>query len=49
MKDLILQTLNDLRRYALAKGLEADFYYQEEESALMRFANSAISSTRTSI
>jgi predicted Zn-dependent protease len=43
MKDIILQTLHDLRRYAISRGVEAEFYYQEEASALMRFANSAIS------
>lgn len=43
MKDRILQTLRDLRAYALAKGVEAAFFYHEEDSYLMRFANSAIS------
>jgi predicted Zn-dependent protease len=43
MKDRILQTLDDLRRYALAKGVEASLGYHEEDSSLMRFANSAIS------
>ncbi len=43
MKDQILQTLRDLRAYALAKGVEATFLYHEEDSYLMRFANSAIS------
>ncbi len=43
MKDQILQTLCDLRLYALSKGVEAAFFYQEEDSYLMRFANSAIS------
>lgn len=43
MKDRILQTLRDLRAYALAKGYEASIDYHEEDSALMRFANSAIS------
>ncbi len=43
MKDQILQTLHDLRAYALAKGVEATFLYHEEDSYLMRFANSAIS------
>ncbi|MBN1921479.1 MAG: hypothetical protein JW892_09555 [Anaerolineae bacterium] len=43
MKDQILQTLHDLRGYALAKGVEATFLYHEEDSYLMRFANSAIS------
>jgi PmbA protein len=43
VKDRILQTLRDLRAYALAKGVEATFLYHEEDSYLMRFANSAIS------
>ncbi len=43
MKDKILQTLHDLRAYALAKGYEVSIDYHEEDSALMRFANSAIS------
>lgn len=43
MKDRILQTLQELRAYALARGIEASFFYHEEDSYLMRFANSAIS------
>jgi predicted Zn-dependent protease len=43
MKDQILKTLRDLRDYALSKNVEADFFYHEEDSYLMRFANSAIS------
>jgi predicted Zn-dependent protease len=43
MKDQILQTLRDLRAYALSKNVEAVFFYHEEDSYLMRFANSAIS------
>ena len=43
MKDQILQTLRALRGYARAKGVEAAFLYHEEDSYLMRFANSAIS------
>ena len=43
MKDQILHTLHELRAYALAKGVEASFLYHEEDSYLMRFANSAIS------
>ena len=43
MKDQILQTLKDLRTYALEKKFEFTFYYHEEDSYLMRFANSAIS------
>nr|WP_246545603.1 metallopeptidase TldD-related protein [Pelotalea chapellei] len=40
---MILQTLCDLRAYALSKNVDATFFYHEEESYLMRFANSAIS------
>ena len=43
MKEKILQTLRDLRAYALSKNVEAAFFYHEEDSYLMRFANSAIS------
>jgi predicted Zn-dependent protease len=43
VKELILQTLRDLRAYALSKNVDAVFFYHEEESCLMRFANSAIS------
>ena len=43
MKEQILQTLRELRAYALSRKLEAAFFYHEEESYLMRFANSAIS------
>ncbi len=43
MKEQILQVLRDLRIYALSKNVEATFFYHEEESCLMRFANSAIS------
>lgn len=43
MQEKILQTLTSLREYALAKGVEAAFMYHEEDSYLMRFANSAIS------
>ena len=43
MKEKILQTLSALREYALSKGITAAFMYHEEDSYLMRFANSAIS------
>jgi len=43
MKELIIQTLQDLRQYALGKGFEIELFYHEEDSYLMRFANSAIS------
>jgi predicted Zn-dependent protease len=41
--DRILQTLSDLRKYALGKGYEVTLFYHEEDSYLMRFANSSIS------
>ena len=43
MKERIFDTLNELRMYALKKGYEVTFDYHEEDSYLMRFANSAIS------
>jgi predicted Zn-dependent protease len=43
VKELILQTLEHLRNYALGKGCEIVLFYHEEVSYLMRFANSAIS------
>jgi hypothetical protein len=43
MKEKILRTLDDLRAYALSKGYEVTLDYHEEDSSLMRFANSAIS------
>lgn len=43
MKERILETLHTLREYALEKGYEVVIYYHEEDSYLMRFANSAIS------
>ena len=43
MKERILQTLRELRTYAVAKGYEVSLFYHEEDSYLMRFANSAIS------
>ncbi len=43
MKERILNTLQDLRTYALGKGVEIAIDYHEEISQLMRFANSAIS------
>ncbi len=39
----ILETLQTLREYALDKKYEISILYHEEDSALMRFANSAIS------
>lgn len=43
MKEIIIKTLRDLRAYALQKGYEITLVYHEEDSYLMRFANSAIS------
>ena len=43
MQEQIIQTLQDLRAYALGKGFDIELYYHEEDSYLMRFANSAIS------
>ena len=43
MKERIIQTLQGLREYALNKGYVVALDYHEEESCLMRFANSAIS------
>jgi len=43
MKERILQTLTDLRSYALGKGYDVSLSFHEEDSYLMRFANSAIS------
>jgi predicted Zn-dependent protease len=43
VKDRILQTLRELRAYALAKKVEFIFFYHEEDSYLIRFANSAVS------
>jgi predicted Zn-dependent protease len=43
MKEKILSTLTSLREYALSKEIQAAFMYHEEDSYLMRFANSAIS------
>jgi predicted Zn-dependent protease len=43
VKDRILQTLAELREYAREEGHEVAIFYHEEDSYLMRFANSAIS------
>jgi PmbA protein len=43
VKERILNTLKELRTYALGKGVEIEIGYHEEDSQLMRFANSAIS------
>lgn len=43
MKEQILQTIRELRAYALARGHEVALTYHEEDSYLMRFANSAVS------
>jgi len=43
MKEQILQTLRSLSSYAAEKGYEVVIFFHEEDSYLMRFANSAIS------
>ena len=43
MKEKIIQILQDLQKYALEKNYEVSIFYHEEDSYLMRFANSAIS------
>ena len=43
MKERVLQTLTDLRKYALRRGHTISIFFHEEDSRLMRFANSAIS------
>jgi len=43
VKERILETLKSLRQYALEKSCEISLFYHEEDSYLVRFANSAIS------
>jgi len=43
MKDNILHLLQTLRAYAVEKGYLVSVIYHEEDSSLMRFANSAVS------
>jgi predicted Zn-dependent protease len=43
VKDKILKVLKTLRQYARENGYEIALFYHEEDSYLMRFANSAIS------
>jgi predicted Zn-dependent protease len=43
MSNRIITTLNDLRQYALSRGYVISILFHEEDNALMRFANSAIS------
>ena len=43
MSERILHILHELRAYALSKNATVTFLYHEEDSYLMRFANSAIS------
>lgn len=43
MKERILETLSDLRSFAIKKGYQVSITYHEEDSYLIRFANSAIS------
>jgi PmbA protein len=43
MTEKIISVLSQLRQFAMDNGITAAFFYHEEDSALMRFANSAIS------
>jgi predicted Zn-dependent protease len=43
VKDKILNTIDELRRYAHQRGHTIELFYHQEDSHLMRFANSAIS------
>jgi len=43
MPNNVIDLLKELRDYALQKGIQAAIFYHEEDSFLMRFANSAIS------
>lgn len=43
MRDRIIKTLKELREYALINGHEVGLFLHEEDSYLMRFANSSIS------
>jgi PmbA protein len=43
MTEKIIFVLNTLRQFAIENGITASFFYHEEDSALMRFANSSIS------
>ncbi|MBW6466325.1 MAG: hypothetical protein K0B06_07480 [Brevefilum sp.] len=43
MTEKIISVLTKLRQFAIENGITATFFYHEEDSALMRFANSAIS------
>lgn len=43
MNEKIIATLQELRQFALNREIIAEFFFHEEDSALMRFANSAIS------
>lgn len=43
MTEKIISVLNKLRQFANDNGITAAFFFHEEDSALMRFANSAIS------
>ena len=43
MEKNVISLLKELRAYALQSGLQAAIFYHEEDSYLMRFANSAIS------
>jgi predicted Zn-dependent protease len=43
VKEQVLQTLRDLRAYARTTDYQVTLFYHEEDSSLMRFANSAVS------
>jgi len=43
VKDRVLQTLSELRAHARKTGYQVTLFYHEEDSSLMRFANSAVS------
>jgi predicted Zn-dependent protease len=43
MEKNVISLLKELRTYALQKGLQVAIFYHEEDSYLMRFANSSIS------
>jgi PmbA protein len=43
MSNAIISILSEIRRFAIDNSVTATFFYHEEDSYLMRFANSAIS------
>ena len=48
MKSKVIELLKTLRDYAISKGIRLAIEYHQEDSYLMRFANSAISLIPTS-